>query len=336
MENLKHVNLGKQGLIVPQLGLGCMGMTPIGNYDIYGKANDAEAIATIHRALELGCNFLDTADLYGPLLNERLIAKAVKGNRDAYIIATKFGYEIDDNEQLTWKINGEKDYVRKSVERSLKNLGTDYIDLYYLHRLDKNVPIEETVEAMSQLVKEGKVRYIGLSEVSSETIRKANAIHPLTAIQSEYSLFERSVEEAGILDTLQELGIGFVPYSPLGRGFISGEIKKPEDFDDTDFRKTLPKYQGAQFYKNIELLHEINALANDKGITASQLAIAWTIAKGFVPIPGTKRIKYVEQNIAAAAITLSDADLQRLESIIPLGTVTGDRYDADNMNFIDQ
>jgi aryl-alcohol dehydrogenase-like predicted oxidoreductase len=248
--NIKTVNLGSQGLVVPNIGLGCMGMTQIAGADIYGKADEGEAIRSIHRSLELGGNFLDTADLYGPLLNERLIAKAIHGNRDNYIIATKFGFEIDDNEQLTWKFNGKPDYVRKAVERSLKNLGTDYIDLYYLHRLDPEVPIEDTVGAMAELVKEGKVGYLGLSEVSSQTLRKANATHPITALQTEYSLFERTVEEAGILDTLQELGIGFVAYSPLGRGFISGErIKSPDDFPANDFRRSIPRFQGEQFTK---------------------------------------------------------------------------------------
>jgi len=274
--------------------------------------------------------------LYGPLLNERLIAKAIKGNRDKYIIATKFGYEIDDNEQLTWQINGKKDYVKKAAERSLKNLGTDYIDLYYLHRLDPNTAIEETVGAMAELVKEGKVGYIGLSEVSATTIKKAHAIHPLTAVQTEYSLFERSVEEDGILDTLLALGIGFVAYSPLGRGFISGDIQSPDDFPSDDFRKTIPKFQGEQFYKNIELVNEIKNLAEQKGITTIQLALAWVIARGIVPIPGTKRRKYVEQNIEATNITLSSEELEKLEAIIPLGTVTGDRYDAANMTATDR
>ena len=332
--SIKKINLGSQGLVLPYIGLGCMGMTQIAGSDVYGKADEAEAIATIHRSLELGGSFLDTADLYGPLHNERLIAKAIKGNRDSYQIATKFGFEIDDNEQLTWKINGQKDYVKKAVERSLKNLGTDYIDLYYLHRLDPATPIEETVGAMAHLIKEGKVGYIGLSEVSAETIKKAHAVHPLTALQSEYSLFERSVEEEGILDILTQLGIGFVPYSPLGRGFISGDIKTPDDFAENDFRRGIPKFQGEQFYKNIDLLNELNKLAAEKGITPSQLAIAWTVNKGFLPIPGTKRVKYVEQNIAAASIVLTPADMQRLESIIPLGTATGNRYDEWGMTMV--
>jgi aryl-alcohol dehydrogenase-like predicted oxidoreductase len=268
------------------------------------------------------------------LLNERLVAKAIRGNRDQYIIATKFGYEVDDNEQLTWKINGSPAYVRKAAERSLKNLGTDYIDLYYLHRLDPFTPIEETVDAMAALVKEGKVRYIGLSEVGADTIRKAHAVHPLTALQTEYSLFERDVEAAGILDTLKELGIGFVAYSPLGRGFLSGEIRSEANFPADDFRRSIPKFQGEQLEKNIALVEAIRQLAADKGITASQLALAWVIAKGIVPIPGTKRRRYVAENIAATTIQLSAAELDRLEAIVPLGTVTGDRYDAAGMAMV--
>ncbi|RZJ55880.1 MAG: aldo/keto reductase [Flavobacterium sp.] len=331
MYTLKKIKLGNQGLIVPNIGLGCMGMTQIAGNDIYGKADETESIRTIHRSLELGGNFLDTADLYGPLHNERLISKAIKGNRNAYSIATKFGYEIDDNEQLTWQINGKKEYVKKAIERSFKNLGTDYIDLYYLHRLDPNTPIEETVGAMAELVKEGKVGYIGLSEVSSETIRKAHKIHPITAVQTEYSLFERSVEEDGILKTLEELNIGFVAYSPLGRGFISGEIQHPEDFAENDFRRSIPRFQGEQFYKNIALLNEIKIIADERKITASQLALAWITSKGFLAIPGTKRVKYLEENIAAAQLVLTAEEVNRLESIIPLGTITGDRYDASGM-----
>jgi len=328
---IKQVKLGSQGLTVPTIGLGCMGMTSLGQNDIYGKADEKEAIATIHRSFELGGNFLDTADLYGPLKNERLIAKAIQGNRDKYIIASKFGFEIDDQEQWIGTINGSKDYVKKAIERSLKNLNTDYIDLYYLHRLDTNTPIEETVGAMADLVKEGKVRYIGLSEVGSNTIRKAHAIHPITAVQTEYSLFEREVERLGILNTLNELGIGFVAYSPLGRGFISGDFKKPEDIPETDFRRLLPRFQGEQFYKNIELLEKIKEVAEAKQITASQLTIAWVIAKGHVPIPGTKRVKYIEQNIAATNVTLTAEDISLLESIIPIDAQTGDRMHEQGM-----
>lgn len=332
---LNQVKLGSQGLIIPNIGLGCMGMTGFGDADMYGKTDEKEAIATIHRSLELGGNFLDTADLYGPFTNEQLIAKAIEGNRDQYILATKFGWEIDDNEQVTWKINGTKDYVKKSIERSLKYLKTDYIDLYYMHRLDKNVPVEETVGAMSDLVKEGKIGYIGLSEVSSETVKKAHDIHPISAVQSEYSLFERTVEEKGVIKTLNELGIGFVAYSPLGRGFLSGNIKTINDLPENDFRRAIPRFQGEQFQKNIELVEAIENLAKEKKITSSQLALAWIISKGIVPIPGTKRRKYLEQNIEASKIILSEADLQKLESIVPLGTDTGNPYDEFSMGLLD-
>lgn len=328
-------NLGSQGLTVPVIGLGCMGMTGFEEGNMYGKADETEAIATIHRSLELGCNFLDTADLYGPFKNEQLIAKAINRNRNKYIIATKFGWEIDDNYKVTWAINGKKEYVKKAVERSLKNLDTDYIDLYYMHRLDKNTPIEETVGAMSDLVKEGKVGYIGLSEVSSETVKRAHAVHPVTAVQSEYSLFERTVEERGVLNTLQELGIGFVAYSPLGRGFLSGQIKTIDDLPENDFRRAIPRFQEPHFYKNIELVNAIEAMAEQKEITPSQLALAWIISKGILPIPGTKRRKYVEQNIAATEVVLNEADLAKLESIVPLGTDTGKPYDEFSMGLID-
>lgn len=331
---MKTIKLGSQGLEVPVQGLGCMGMTTIAGGNIYGKADEKESIATIHRALELGINFLDSADLYGPLLNERLISKAIKGNRDQYTIATKFGFEIDDNEQLTWAFNGKPAYVRKAIDRSLKNLGTDYIDLYYLHRLDPNTPIEDTVGAMAELVKSGKVKYIGLSEVSANTIRKAHEIHPITSIQTEYSLFEREPEENGILDALNELGIGFVAYSPLGRGFITGEIKSPDDFEENDFRRSIPRYQGENFYKNLELLKQIQTIAETKGITPSQLALAWVISNGIVAIPGTKRIKYIEENAAAADVVLTAEEKAKLESIIPIGKAAGTRYDASGMQAV--
>ena len=331
----KKTALGNQGLMVPNIGLGCMGMTGFEEGNMYGETDEAEAIATIHRSLELGGNFLDTADLYGPLKNERLVADAVKNNRDRYIIATKFGWEIDDNNKVTWAINGKKEYVRKAVERSLKNLNTDYIDLYYMHRLDKNTPVEETVEAMGKLVQEGKVGYIGLSEVSSETIRRAHAVHPISAVQSEYSLFERTVEARGILQTLKDLGIGFVAYSPLGRGFLSGQIRTLEDLPENDFRRGIPRFQESHFHKNMELVRAIEALAEQKQVTPSQLALAWIISKGIVPIPGTKRRKFVEQNLAAAAIQLSETELANLEHIVPLGTDTGDPYDAFSMGLID-
>ena len=334
MSTVKTIPLGSQGLEVPVEGLGCMGMTTIAGGDIYGKADEGESIATIHRALELGVNFLDTADLYGPVLNERLVAKAIKGNREKYIIATKFGYEIDDNEQLTWAINGRPEYVHKAVDRSLKNLGTDHIDLYYLHRVDANTPIEDTVGAMSELVQSGKVRYIGLSEASAQTIRKAHGVHPITAVQTEYSLFEREPEENGVVDVLKELGIGFVAYSPLGRGFITGEIKSPDDFDANDFRRSIPRYQGENFYKNLDLLKQIQTMAAGKGITPSQLALAWVVAKGVVAIPGTKRVKYIEENAAASGVELSPEEMEQLESIVPIGAASGTRYEASQMQMV--
>ncbi|MCS3869572.1 aryl-alcohol dehydrogenase-like predicted oxidoreductase [Chryseobacterium ginsenosidimutans] len=333
--NFKHITLGSQGLEIPKIGLGCMGMTGFEEANMYGEADENEAIATIHRSFELGGNFLDTADLYGPLKNEQLIAKAIGNDRDKYIIATKFGWEIDDNNKVTWAINGTKEYVKKAVERSLKNLKTDYIDLYYMHRLDKNTPIEETVSAMSDLVKEGKVKYIGLSEVSSETVKRAHEVHPITAVQSEYSLFERTVEEKGVLKTLNELGIGFVAYSPLGRGFLSGQIRSVDDLPENDFRRGIPRFQGDYFQKNIELVEAIENMAKEKEVTSSQLALAWIMSKGIVPIPGTKRRKYVEQNIASANIQLSKNDLQKLESIVPLGTDTGAPYDEFSMGLLD-
>lgn len=333
--SLRHIKLGNQGLEIPNIGLGCMGMTGFEEGNIYGKADETEAIATVHRSFELGGNFLDTADLYGPLKNEQLIAKAIGNDRDKYIIATKFGWEINDEGKVTWAINGTKEYVKKAVERSLKNLKTDYIDLYYMHRLDKNTPIEETVGAMSDLVKEGKIGYIGLSEVSSETVTRAHAVHPITAVQSEYSLFERTVEERGVLKTLQDLGIGFVAYSPLGRGFLSGQIRSIDDLPENDFRRAIPRFQEQYFHKNIELVEAIENMAKEKNITPTQLALAWIISKGIVPIPGTKRRKYVEQNIAAADIQLSENDLTKLESIVPLGTDTGAQYDEFSMGLLD-
>ena len=303
-------------------------MTTYAGHDVYGSAaNEAETLAALHRSLELGGNFLDTADAYGPFLNERLIAQAVKGKREQYIIATKFGYEIDGQGQQTGGVKGTPAYVKLAAERSLKNLGTDYIDLYYLHRLDPNTPVEETVGAMSELVREGKVRYLGLSEVASDTIRKAHAIHPITALQTEYSLFDRAVERAGILNTLMELGIGFVAYSPLGRGFVTGKLESPDDLEESDWRRYIPRFQSEQFQRNLELLKEVEQLARHKGVSVAQIAIAWVVAKGYVPIPGTKRKKYVEENLAAADIVLTEAEMNHLEEIIPLDTDTGQGYE---------
>lgn len=334
---MKTTKLGSQGLEVPILGFGCMNLAGSETQYIYGKIDENEGIALIQRAIELGAAFLDSADIYGPHRSERMIAKALEGRRDKAIIATKFGFEIDDKEQMTGKLNGSKKYVKMAAERSLKNLKTDYIDLYYLHRLDPNTPIEETMEAMAELVQEGKVRYLGLSEVSKETIRRAHKIHPLTALETEYSLFERTLDEDGTTALLEELGIGLVPYSPLGRGFISGELKSPDDLSSEDPRRNFPRFQGENFYKNLDLVKELNRIAIEKGITSAQLALAWSIAKGYVPIPGTRKIKYLEQNIGAANVTISPEEMQRIESILPVGNaLNGNRLDETMMKTIDK
>lgn len=323
---MKTRKLGVQGLEIPLIGLGCMGMSSFASTgDIYGKADEKESIATIHRSLELGGNFLDTADLYGPFENERLIARAIHGRRNEFILASKFGFEIDDNDQVTWRINGQPDYIRKSIDRSLKNLDTDVIDLYYMHRPDPNVPIEETIGAMGELVTAGKVKYLGISEVSAEQIRRAHSTFPITAVQNEISLFGREAETNGVYDLTQELGIGLVAYSPLGRGFITGEIKSPDDIPEDDFRRLIPRFQGEQFYKNLDLVRELEKIGQEKDVTSSQLALAWLIQKGIVPIPGTKRVRYVEQNIAATDIQLTAEELQRIEAILPVGLDTGSR-----------
>ena len=328
MSSVKRVALGSQGLEVPIEGLGCMGMTTLAGMTIYSPADETESIATIHRARELGVNFLDTADLYGPLLNERLVGKAVAGQRAHYTIATKFGYEIDDQGQLspTFAINGRPDYLRKAIDRSLRSLGTDYVDLYYMHRLDPNVPIEDTVGAMSELVQAGKVRYLGLSEVPTDIIRRAHAVHPITAIQTEYSLFDRGVEADGVLAATRELGIGFVGYSPLGRGFLTGEIKSLDDLDAGDFRRRMPRYQPENFAQNLVLVEKLEQMARTKGVTAAQLALAWVLAQGVVAIPGTKRVKYLEANVAAATLPLSTAELAELDTIMPVGSAAGAAY----------
>ncbi|CCH01387.1 aldo/keto reductase [Fibrella aestuarina BUZ 2] len=327
MNTINRVALGSQGLTVPIEGLGCMGMTAgINGMSVYGTADETESVATIHRALELGINLLDTADLYGPMINERLVGKAIAGKRDGVILATKFGFEVDDNETYTGRLNGHPDYIRKSIERSLTNLNTDYVDLYYLHRLDPNVPIEDSVGAMSRLVEEGKVRFLGLSEVSPEILRRGHAVHPITALQTEYSLFDRGVEEDGVLAATRELGIGFVGYSPLGRGFLSGEIKTPDDFEPNDSRRFFPRYQGENFYKNLALVDTLNELAIAKGVTAAQLALAWVLAQGVVAIPGTKRRTYLEANVAAASLVLSPDELAQLDASMPVGSAVGAAY----------
>jgi aryl-alcohol dehydrogenase-like predicted oxidoreductase len=327
MTTIKKVPLGSQGLHVSVEGLGCMGMTGgINGMSVYGEADEAESLATLHRALELGVDMLDTADLYGPMKNERLVAKVLAGQRDKFTVATKFGFEVDDNEQWTGGYNGRPEYVRKSIERSLKNLGTDYVDLYYLHRVDPATPVEETVGAMSRLVEEGKVRYLGLSEVPADTLRRAHAVHPISALESEYSLFDRRVEDEGIIAATRELGIGFVAYSPLGRGFLSGDIKTPDDFEANDSRRFFPRYQGENFYKNLELVEKLKAQSAAKGVTTAQLALAWVLAQDVVVIPGTKRRKYLEANAAAASIVLSPAELAELDTIMPVGSAAGAAY----------
>ncbi|UPL47756.1 aldo/keto reductase [Hymenobacter sublimis] len=326
MNSVAQVALGRQGLHVSVQGLGCMGMSNFAGGTIYGTPNDAESIATIHRAQELGVTMLDTADVYGPFANERLVGQAIAGRRAQYTVATKFGFAIGADGNWNGRYNGRPEYVRTSIERSLRNLGTEYVDLYYLHRLDPETPIEETVGAMSRLVEEGKVRYLGLSEVSADILRRAHAVHPITALETEYSLFDRGVEENGVLRATQEMGIGFVGYSPLGRGFLSGTIKTPDDFEPTDSRRFFPRYQGENFHKNLELVNTLHTLAAAKGVSAAQLALAWVLAQGVVAIPGTKRRPYLEANVAATSIQLSPAELAELDAVLPVGSVVGGAY----------
>jgi aryl-alcohol dehydrogenase-like predicted oxidoreductase len=324
---MKKRKLGSQGLEVSELGLGCMGMSAF-----YGSTDEAEGIATIQRTLELGIDLLDTAEMYGPFENEKLVGKAVAGNRDAYVIATKFGVrpERDANGEWTRVLDGSPENVRRSVEGSLERLGTDRIDLYYQHRMDPNVPIEETVGAMGELVQEGKILHIGLSEAAPERIRKAHATHPITAVQTEYSLWTRDLEDE-ILPTLRELGIGLVAYSPLGRGFLSGRFKSPDELDAGDFRKHGPRFTGDNLEANLALAGKVEELANEKGVTPAQLALAWVLAKGddIVPIPGTKRREYLEQNAGAAEVELTADELTQIENALP--EAAGDRYDKAGM-----
>ncbi len=313
--------LGRQGLEVPAMGLGCMGMS-----EFYGTAEEGESIATIHRALELGVSLLDTADMYGPFTNEQLVGKAIQGRRDQVVLATKFGNERRPDGSWVG-INGRPEYVRQACDASLKRLGVDHIDLYYQHRVDTTVQIEETVGAMSDLVRAGKVRYLGLSEAAPETIRRAHAVHPITALQTEYSLWSRD-PEGDLLATVRELGIGFVAYSPLGRGFLTGRFQDPEDLTEGDFRRRHPRFQGENLKHNLQLVERVKEIAQEKGATPGQLALAWVLSQGddIVPIPGTKRRKYLEENVAALQVRLSPADLARLDEAAPKGIAAGNRY----------
>jgi len=324
---MKTRKLG-QGLEVSAEGLGCMGMS-----EFYGDADEGEAVRTIERALELGVNLLDTADMYGPFTNEKLVGRAIAGHRDDVVVATKFGNVRGENGERLG-IRGDAEYVRQACDASLQRLGVEHIDLYYQHRVDKAVEIEETVGAMKELVDAGKVRHLGLSEAAPDTIRRAQAVHPISALQTEYSLWTRDPEDR-ILPTVRELGIGFVAYSPLGRGFLSGRFQSPDDFADDDFRKHHPRFQGENFRKNLELVERVKQIADEKGVSAGQLALAWVMAQGddVVPIPGTTKVKNLEENVAAAEIELSDDDLARLDEVAPKGVAAGDRY--SDMSSID-
>ncbi|HYW09382.1 MAG TPA: aldo/keto reductase [Longimicrobium sp.] len=328
---MEQRTLGTQGLTVSALGLGCMGMS-----EFYGEGDEGEGIATIHRALELGCTFLDTADMYGPFTNEELVGRAIAGRRDSVTLATKFGIVRSEN-PAERTISGRPEYVRKACEASLRRLGVDHIDLYYQHRVDPGVPIEETVGAMSRLVEAGKVRFLGLSEAGPETIRRAHSTHPISALQTEYSLWSRDPEDE-ILPTVRELGIGFVPYSPLGRGFLTGKYRSIDDFEEGDFRRASPRFQGENFGRNLELVARIEELARVRGCTASQLALAWVLARGsdLAPIPGTKRRSYLEENLGALDVSLSADDLAHIDEIAPRGAAAGQRYPEAGMAMVNR